>query len=608
MPTTGDIAAKMVAALNASEPDLDTSIGTPVRKILDAVAESIAEGYTDQHLINYQYDVDSKIGGDLDDFCALFGITRIPAQRAQGVVVFSRPNDVYAQTTAVVVAPGTQALAQTNPLVYAQTIVAATLNPTQLSVDIPVQAVSAGPQGNVPAGLLNTIVTTVSGVTSCVNPAPMVGGSAQESDDQLRTRFKATVFRSLAGTQAMYQAVALAVPQDPSTPTQHAISQANVIGSSKRYREQIQLVSGAATSTLVGAAYIFPNNVYCGVDIDAGNFLVQGANYGFTPSNPTNRSDATAVVTAITGMPDGLYDLDFEYVPQSSRNDPGNTRFGTGSVNNRVDIYVNGAITDTATQSVAFSNSQRFNNTAGDKLNSAYYETSNPTAPQPVNNYIFVPLSFGPITSVPANMTISSINYVLGADYWIVRRNDAFGLTPGSAYGLVWQTTRVPANGSAFSITYGYNRVARDAQDSVNQWRLVGTDAQVHVGRQVMLKFNLAIVFDRRYDPTAVKTNIDTALSVLCASVGFGGQMQVSDVLQTVHNVAGVDNVRFLTSTDDSVTYAMTRMSVYNGTTQVTVYQAGGRAIDVTLSDAHYPVFHSTRVITKAQNTFMVGA
>jgi hypothetical protein len=40
MTTTGDVAAKMVTALNAAEPDLDVSVGTPARKILDTVAES----------------------------------------------------------------------------------------------------------------------------------------------------------------------------------------------------------------------------------------------------------------------------------------------------------------------------------------------------------------------------------------------------------------------------------------------------------------------------------------------------------------------------------------------------------------------------------------
>lgn len=599
----------MVAALRASEPDLDTSIGTPIRKILDAVGESIAEAYSDQHLITYQYDIDSKVGGDLDDFCALFGITRIPAQRAQGVVTFTRPNDSFAATTAAIIPPGTQVLAQTNPVVYAQTTVGGVLNPGQLTADVPVQAVSAGAQGNVAAGLLTTIATAVSGVTKVINTQPLTGGSGQESDEDLRARFKATVFRSLAGTQAMYTAIAQSIPQDPATPSEYAVSAANVIGSSKRYREQIQIVSGTASSTVPNAAYIFADNVFCGANLDTGSMLTLGANFSFAPSNPTNRTNATATISAIAGMPDGIYDLDFEYVPQASRNDPGNTRFGTGPVNNRIDVYINGAIPTSATQSVVFSNSLTFNNTTpGSPYYNQYFEASNPSAIVPTNGFIFIPLAFGPIMGIPSTLSVASTTYNYGTDYWIVWRNDAFGWTANSQGGLLWQTTRVPPNGSAFSITYTYDKVVRNVQDAIDQWRLVGTDAKTHRAKRVNLKFNFAIVYDRRYDPTAVKTAIDIALAEFIDGLGFNNPVQVSDVLQMVHNVPGVDNVRFLTSTDDATTYAITRMSIYDGVTQLGVFATAGRAIDVNFADDQIPIFHSSRVIQKANNTFMTGA
>jgi uncharacterized phage protein gp47/JayE len=608
MTTTGDVVAKMVTALNAAEPDLDVSVGTVARKILDAVGESIAEAFADSHLIQYQYDIDSKVGGDLDDFCALFGITRIPAQRAQGVVTFTRPNDQFAATTAMVIAPGTQVVAQTNPIVYVQTAISSVMNVGQLTVDVPVQAVVAGPGGNVAAGMLATVATAVSGIASVLNAAPMSGGSAQESDADLRVRFRATVFRSLAGTQSMYQAIALATPQDPTMPLTRAVTQVNVLGATKRYREQIQVVAGTATSTVVRAAYIFAENVYCGADIDGGSLLIQGTNFTFTPSNPTNGSDATAVLSALTGMPDGLYDLDFEYVTQASRNDPANTRFAKGGVNNRIDVWLNGTIADVATQSVVFSNARVFSNTVSDPYyRNAFAQSSAGTPNPPAGNY-FIPLAFGPITSVPTTLVIAGTTYTLGSDYWITQREDAFGMSPFSLYGLSWQTTRVPPNGSAFSLTYNYNRIARDVQENINQWRLVGTDAQAHCGIRRMIKFHFAIVYDRQYDSSAVNTNIDIALSALCSSLGFAASLQVSDVIQTVHNVPGVDNVRFLTSADDAVSYAMASMSPWAANTQLSLYASGGRAVDATFGNSQYPVYHSSRIIAKAPNTFPIGA
>lgn len=608
MPSVGEVVAKMVAALRAAEPDLDTSVGTPVRKILDAVGESLAEAYADSHLIQYQYDIDSKVGGDLDDFCALFGITRLPAQRSQGVVTFTRPNDQFAQTTGLVISPGTQVVALTNPMVYVQTTVGAVMMPAQLTLDVPVQAVVAGPQGNVAAGLLTTVATAVTGIASVINAQPLTGGSAQESDAELRQRFRQTVFRSLAGTQSMYQAIALSVPQDVALPQSRAVSQVNTLGATKRHREQIQVVSGTASTTLTGAAYIFADNAFAGADIDAGNMLIQGSNFSFTPTNPTTGADATAILAAVTGMPDGLYDLDFEYVPQASRNDPGNTRFNKGGVNNRIDLWINGQIADVATQSVTFSNTRRFSDTLADPYyRQNFRQSSAATAVPPLNN-IFIPLSYGPILSVPATLSIGGTTYNNGQHYWITQREDAFGMSPFSLYGLAWQTVNVPANGTSFSITYTYNRVARDVQERINLWRLVGTDAQVHCGLQRLIKFHLAIVYDRAYDQSAVNTSIDVALAALCSDLGFAAALQVSDVLQTVHNVPGVDNVRFLTSTDDATSYAMTRMSPWAANTQISVYASGGRAVDATFGDSQYPVFHSTRIVPKAPNTFSIGA
>lgn len=603
MPSAADIASRMISALHLSEPNLDTSIGTPIRKILDAVAESMSEMSADGHLIDYQYDIDSKIGGDLDDFVALFGFQRIAPQRAQGTVTFSRPNDATAATQALVVSPGTQVVALTNPLVYAITTVSAVMSPGQLSVEIPVQAVTAGSSGNVGANLLTTAATSIPGVTSMTNTQALTGGAPQESDEQLRTRFKQTVFRSLAGTQAMYEGIARDILQDPSLVTSRAVSKVHVIGSSKRWREQLAIAAGTASSTVLNAAYIYGDNAVVGTNIDGGAILVPKVDYELVPTNPTNRTNASLVVNSLNSgtMPNGLYDVDIEYVPQFSRNDPAITRFGTGAINNRIDIYVNGKIQQAAVQSVVFSDAITFNDTT---FNRAYWIQSNPALGIPPVGQIFIPLSYGPLISVPPTITVSAVVYTYQVDYWIAWQNDCFGRSPRSLFGLTWTPANKPANGATFSLNYTYNRVAHDVQEAIDNWRLVGTDAMAHVGRDIPLSFQFAIVYDRRFDAVSVKTAIDTALSLFVSQIGFDTPLQVSDVLQVVHNVAGVDNVRFLTSTDDAVRYAICRMSAFAPDTVTSVFASGGRAIDVNFAGNEYPVFHSCRVIQKAPNNF----
>lgn len=593
----------MISAFQRVEPNMDTSIGTPLRKILDVVGESIAEAYTDSHLINYQYDIDSKIGGDLDDFVALFGFQRIQAQRAQGTVTFSRPNDQTAQTTAQVIPPGTQVVALGNPLVYVATTVSAVLSPGQLSVEVPVQAINAGSSGNVAAGMLTTPATSISGITSMTNTQGLTGGAPQESDTQLRARFKQTVFRSLAGTRAMYEGIARDILQDPALISSRAVSKVEVYGSSRRWREQLQFTGGVANSTVGDAAYIYKDNAYVGPNIDAGQLLVANVDYRLVPVNPADRTNATLQIQAISSaMPDGLYDVDIEYVPQYSRNDPAATRFPTGAINNRVDVYVNGRINDTATQSVVFSDSVLFNTTT---FNRSLFIQGNPANGIPPVGNIFIPLTFGPVVSVPPTISVGGTTYDYMVDYYICWQNDCFGRSPKSLFGLSWNPAKRPPNGSSFSLTYTYNRVARDVQDAIDNWRLVGTDALAHVGREVPLLFNFAILYDRRFDKSTVDTEINTALSEFVSGIGFNSPLQISDVLQVVHNVAGVDNVRMLGSADDAVKYAICRMSAFALTpTVVSIYATGGRANDVYFSGNEYPTLHSVRIIQKAANSF----
>jgi uncharacterized phage protein gp47/JayE len=603
VPTTNDIASNIVDALRITEPTLDTSIGTVARKLIDAVSASLAEGYTDSFLLNYSYDIDSKTGGALDDFCALFGLARFPAARAAGIVTFSR-STTTANTLATNIPAGAQVMALTSPPVLAQTITPMVLALGQTSVDVPVQAIDPGTTGNLAAGTLVNLATSIDGIESVTNTAALQGGSLPESDTQLRARFKATVFRNLAGTEAMYRAMALQIQADPTDSTSRPVTQVNLLGAKKTWVEQVAVVSGVASTSLTSAAYIYPRSVYVGADINSG-LILSPSQYTATINNAANPA-TLSIATVGTQMPDGFYDLQFDYVPIYSRNDPLASRFGNvgANINNRIDLWVNGLVTESVTQSCVFSSvtANRFNSAANDPLNYLRYSKLDGTHPS--INDVFVPLGFGPVTAVPATMSIGGTIYTRGTHYDIVHQSDAFGYTPSSRFGLVFYATgAMPPSNTAFSIAYSYNSVPTQIQQSIDtQWRLLGTDAQVHAGKATKFRFHFAIVFERNLDQATVTTNIQTALAAFVAGLGFNSAMQASDILQTVHNVPGVDNVRFLNSTDDGTNYAM---QVINPSGSAgAVYSSGGRAIDVYFDDASYPTFDSTRIIAKARNNF----
>jgi uncharacterized phage protein gp47/JayE len=605
MATTADFSSNIVAALALTEPTWDTSIGSVTRKIIDAVAGAMAENSIDDHLTQYQYDIDSKSGGALDDFVAVFGQARQQAQRASGVVTFSRPSSLAASQVATIPL-GTQVMAATSPPVQVGTIAPAVLALGQTSVDVPVQALQAGPQGNVAAGTLLNLASSVPGVTTTANSQSLSGGLNQQSDADLRAQFKTTVFRNLAGTLQMYRAMALQTQADPTDPTSLAVSQVNVLGSRITYREQVQIVSGAASSSITDAAFIYASSIFLGTDIGGGNLQTPGTQYTVTLNNAVY--PATLAVTSIGSQtPDGVYDLQFDYVPSYSRNDPFGTRWNsTAYVSDRVDVWVNGQISDSATQSCVFSTAaaQLFNSTANDPMQATRFSKLDGTHPTVGN--IFMPLLFGPILSVPVTLSIASNTYTLGVDYDIVHQSDAFGYTPTSAFGLVWYGGHAPANGTSFSITYNYNAVPSQVQSTIeNTWRLLGTDVQVHAGVAHRYRFHLAVVYSRGFSQATVNTGINSALSNLVNSLGFSSALQASDLLQAVHNVPGVDNVRFLTSADDATNYGI--QLIYPNGTVGPVSQISGRAADIYFDDATYPLFDSTRILVKARNTFGVS-
>jgi hypothetical protein len=587
MPTPSQYSARLREVLRVSEPELDTSVGTPVRKMLDAFAEMLGEVSIDNHLMTYAYDIDARSGADLDDFVRLFGYERLPARRATGNVTFSRSTPA---TVNIFIPAGTQVSTDTAPQVVYATAVAAVLPSGGTEVTIPSVAVAAGPAGNSSASSISILRTSISGITTVTNPTSMTGGVAVEADETLRRRFKRTIFRNMAGTVPMFEGTAF---EDPD------VTQVNVVGASKIFREQIEIVSGTATSSITGAAYIFGDNVFFGPDIDGGDILTEGAHYTFNEgANPPTIASIDAY--SMTGTPDGVYDLAYTYLPQASRNNP------AGGITNRVDVYVKGERLVDASEEILFNSAVTFG-TSG-TYDRTLYERVDESLP--VSGNIFTPLRFVPIASIPSQFTApftSGQNWVLGTDYWIVHKKGNEGYSSRSVAGIEWKST---ANGQAktvpitqyLTVDYSFNSVPRDVALTLDRWRLVTSDVMVHQARPILLNLHFAVLLQLGASSAVVETELVTALSQHLSQIGFETVVQVSDLLAVGHSVPGIDAIRFLTSTDNGTNYAIQRVNSA-GVVQQT-YATGGRAIDVHTNDDSVPVLNDVVMVVKAQNTF----
>lgn len=585
MPSPEQIVSQMRQVLSLSEPDLDTSIGTPVRKILDAVGEAVAEASVDNYLLTYQYDIDAKEGADLDDFVRLFGFTRLPARRATGTLTFERSSP---SPQPFVIPVNTQVSTEDSPIVTVMTVTPAVLGMGDTTITVPAQALVAGSGGNVPTDSLRRPLTNVQGVTTVTNEIPMTGGLDAETDAALRKRFKETIFRSLAGTESMYLGTAL---EDPD------VSQASVVAAAKRFIERIELVAGTGTSTINDAKYIYPSSSAFGLDIGAGDILVEGVHYEFDHTvNPPTITSLSPVL-----VPDGVYDLEFDYTSTASRNAP------LDNVTNRVDLWVRGLRLTEATETAIFDHARLFTAAAG-PYEVTKFEREDET--NPVADNFFIPLGFGPVVDPALNdeIEIDGVTYLKGEHFWLVNDVTERGLSNKSLSGIEFLSianglaVTQPGDGEHFTVTYLFNSVPRDVDIALQRWRLVTQDVWVHQAREIRLDIHLAAIFTPGFDETAVKPEMLDALRSLVDSIGFNGVLQTSDILAAAHAVTGIDAVRFVTDTENPTEYAIQRVDL-TGAVQET-YAAGGRAQDVFTTDNTVVTINDVTITARAPNTY----
>lgn len=608
--SAADIAAEMVAALGVADPELDTSIGSVSRKIIDVVAEQVAPAYAINYLQDWIFSIETKSGAALDDFVSTFGIYRIPAKRATGMITFSRPT---AAKSNLVVPANTFVITGTTPPIAFATVATAYILKGTKSVDVPIMAVLAGSSGNLPVGLITNLASAVDGVSNTVKQAAATsGGVDAESDAALRERFRRTIFRSLAGTEDMFLALALE-DSTPDDDTDTQAVQANLVGPISRYTERVQIgTDGTATSQWAVAKYIYPGTAVVGTDIAAGQILTEGVHYTFAAVGGGAQGKITSVEDSLDVG--GVYDFEFEYTSTASRNDP------AGGITNRIDMWVSGVYPEAATETSYYRPQGTFNTTAGDPFNRASFRRFDVPASMslmPTAGNTFLQLAWGPIIEFPDRLAINGTTYTRNVDYWVVHDDTAYGYSPESRFGLEFKASMVPPLNTQILLSgtqaYFYNRLPRDVEERAARWKLVTTDFRAHAAQQVRLRLNLAIMYSGNYERGVVQAAVDNAIATWINQIGFRSVVQVSDLLQVAHNVSGVDNVRFLAETEPAIAADAESwgIEVVNQDGEfLSRYATTGtdtsRAADIVMKDSEVPVIYDIRYITRAQNTWDV--
>jgi len=505
--TSQQISESIRAKLKLIDPDISTEPLTPERKIIDTVAETIAEAEIDNFVLNYQMDIDTKIGADLDKFVALFGFARQGGRRATGTVTFSRAT---AAERDIVIPVGTQVIkpqSSISNVVIFQTTATVFMYKGTTEVEAPIECTTSGPIGNQPAGVIIAMTTggAVSDVTSVRNENATSGGTNIESDAELRIRFKNTIFRNITGTQDQYLALAI---------SSKFSKKANVIGPQSRFIEYLQVANSKPTTGQTGAISIIPYSKYTYstdyylTDGEVGNetfYTPEGAHYTFNATVPPS---FTVNSTSVLPVNKVLL-LEHVYCSANSRNDPPN------GIANFVDIYVSGQNIIDGIETCAFpSLSANIVGGYGTKYAEANFRRYEDNSTPVVGNRV-QELLWQPVISLPSVISINGNNYSLNTHYWLLRDISTYKGSKRARNAIEWSSSVSAAvtAGTIFEMTYNFDKLPLTINELVDAHKQITTDVLVHGAQERYFNVNLIIMYTPGFSTVAVDTAISTALA-----------------------------------------------------------------------------------------------
>lgn len=584
--TSAEISDAIRTNLRVLDPDISTEPLTPERKIIDTVSDIIAESEVDIFVQNYTYDIDTKSGVDLDKFVALFGFARQGGRNAVGTVTFSRFSDASLD---LVIPAGTQvvksATSVSNAVVF-QTTTATTIYTGTTSADATIESTVTGGIGNVPAGTITSLggLSNI-GISAVTNANPTVGGSSQETDAELRVRFKNTIFRNIAGTTDQFLALAIA---------SRFSNKANIIGPISRFTEFLQINAGTAASIIPYSKYTYDFDYWLtdGDFVDETFYNPNSVDYKFNATVPPS-----VTVTNATALPNNsIVLLEHTYTSNNSRNDP------TSNKLNYVDVYVSGTDATTADEACVFpSSANQLNGLANTKFyNANFQRVINNNIPSNLNRIQF--LMWQPVIALPTTIIANAVTYTLNTDYWLVRDVTLNKGSRRALNGIEWSAAAAAAIpvGTPFEITYTFNRLPLTLNELMEAHKQITTDVLVHGALERFYRIALTVMYTPGFSSVAVDNAIATALTDFLEKQTFGAVIQISDILEIAHEVVGVDNIRMTTFQENQTTYGVQEIAL-DGTTVLST-----TTTDFSLPDSDLPSLNNIVTIPKSQNTWNI--
>lgn len=585
--------------LRTTIPELSLEIGTPERKLVDAVSEAISEAYIDQYVTGSLLDINSKSGLELEQMVGIFGYGRLQGRQAVGAVTLTlnvpavqmievpRSTEFYASS------PGSG-----TPIYFIST--QAVVFPVgATTIDVPVQCTVSGSVGNVPPNSINAVATSL-GAASGTNLAACTGGVDVETDDQLRQRFRDTFLRNIAGTRDFYEALCL---------QSRYVSKVIVFGPTEVYRSQMVVPSpGVATNVtdaIYDMEYVWPesSSVFQNLGREDEVFWAEGKDYTFSSGGGI----PTLTVTSGSELADRagqIIDVEFEYITAASRNDPASGR------TNCVDIYVDG-IDPYVVSEANYTSGNRFSSSSSSPYYTGNFERmrypGGSPGTRPSTSNFFMRLGSTPVVTFPEEIIIGEDVYVMGEDFWVVRDVTKRRGSQRAVFAVEWAPPSQSGPGGPVQsprtpmvLTYTYNRLPEVLDALIAKSKQVTTNVLVHQAPRRYLEVALTLEYARGFDPALVNSEVNKSLKEFFARKRYGEWIYVADILMAARQVIGVVNVAL---TGESEAQAQTPPSNHYGI-QTYAYSDGSGLLatytgDFKLVDHELPVLLGAHLIRR---------
>ena len=584
--TPNKVSQDIISKLKVTVPQLSMDVGTPERKLVDAVGEAISESYMDQYLTGTNFDIDTKSGLELEQFVGIFGFGRLQGRRATGVVrvevATESTQDIHIQNGTQFYVPGGGETPGTH--LYFHATQRAVLPKGHYSVDVPVESTVIGSIGNVPPGTMASVGSTL-GIATVTNLSPMTGGIDIESDDELRERFKSTLLRNVAGTSDFYLALAYA---------DQNVSRAAVYGPVSIYRTQIEAPQDQVTLDLHSdVKYVWPEHTSVFRDLGTNNerWYSPGVDYAWTGGSQGTLARYT------TGLIEEgeVIDVEFEYTTRASRNDPVN------GITNKVDLFVNGTDPVTVTERTVIG-IETFNTLQGHELNQNNFRRLRTAGDRPSTANRFMRLGSVPLVAFPHKLVIKTEGsavantYEEGVHYWVVTSDTLMRGSDREITGIEWVAPpQGPPSRTPITLTYSYNRTPQLLGSILKGSKQITTDVVVHEAAYRYMRVYLDIEYDRGVNISDVSQNVQESLRRYFANQYFGAWIESSDLLLAVRSVRGVDNAQLTKTTSSATNYGIKVFSHPEAPVPVDTTTS-----DFKLRDDQLPVFLDAVITRKA--------